>query len=65
MLGCIEAVHREGLVHRDVKPSNFVIGKGPEGSRIIRLLDYGLCRTYCDKGEIKPGEDEDCEYGNG
>ena len=26
MLSCIEAVHREGYIHRDVKPSNFVFG---------------------------------------
>jgi hypothetical protein len=26
MLSCVEAVHREGYIHRDVKPSNFVFG---------------------------------------
>lgn len=27
MLEAIENVHREGIIHRDVKPSNFVMGK--------------------------------------
>lgn len=40
----LAAVHDEGLVHRDVTPSNIAIG--PSGS--VKLLDFGLTRVRDD-----------------
>ncbi len=40
----LEAVHRAGVVHRDVKPANIVIVKGTDGHEVVRLVDFGIAK---------------------
>jgi transcriptional regulator with GAF, ATPase, and Fis domain/tetratricopeptide (TPR) repeat protein len=37
-------IHARGVVHADVKPSNLLIESRPDGTRIVRLMDFGLAQ---------------------
>jgi serine/threonine protein kinase len=41
MIDRLEYIHSKGIVHRDIKPDNFLF-KGDE----LYLIDFGLCKKY-------------------
>ena len=45
MIDRIEYVHSRKIIHRDIKPDNFVIGRGQK-SHIVYVLDFGLSKKY-------------------
>ena len=45
MLERVEFIHKKYIMHRDIKPDNFVIGLDKK-SHIIYLLDFGLSKKY-------------------
>ena len=45
MMEIMEFIHKKHIIHRDIKPDNFVIGRG-EKKKYIYILDFGLAKKY-------------------
>jgi serine/threonine protein kinase len=49
--GMAEA-HAMGIIHRDIKPSNFFITRRPDGSNLLKILDFGISKTPAELTEL-------------
>lgn len=48
MISRIEFVHSCGVLHRDIKPHNFLMGLGVRADR-VHVMDFGLSKRYLDE----------------
>lgn len=54
ILEAIESIHDVGFLHRDVKPSNFAMGRLTNTCRKVYMLDFGLARQYTNsQGQVR------------
>jgi eukaryotic-like serine/threonine-protein kinase len=44
MLDALSAAHSVGVIHRDMKPSNVFLARQSNGSRLVKLVDFGLAK---------------------
>jgi serine/threonine protein kinase len=50
----VGAAHALGIIHRDLKPSNFFLTHRPDGSALVKVLDFGISKAAQSDGSPDP-----------
>ncbi|WP_433325135.1 protein kinase domain-containing protein [Spirillospora sp. CA-294931] len=50
VLDGLEHAHAQGVVHRDLSPSNILLTRSPDGATIAKIADFGLGKAFDQAG---------------
>src|SRR5258708_3292693 len=49
----LDAIHRAGIVHRDISPENLMITRDEEGEEHVKIIDLGIAKQSKEEGDTR------------